>query len=54
MISTMIEPEIAEYPDTNKVGLMAGAPPGKGDAGGLKAFLRRDAEIGYLEDEPTD
>jgi len=54
MVSTMIEPEIAEYPDTNKVGLMAGAPPGKGDAGGLKAFLRRDAEVGYLEDEPTD
>jgi uncharacterized cupin superfamily protein len=53
MVSTMIEPEILEYPDSGKVGLMAGAPPGKGGEGGLKAFLRRDAEIGYLEDEPT-
>jgi uncharacterized cupin superfamily protein len=54
MVSTMIEPEILEYPDSGKVGLMAGAPPGRGDEGGLKAYLRRDAEVGYLEGEPTD
>jgi uncharacterized cupin superfamily protein len=54
MVSTMIEPEILEYPDTNKVGLMAGAAPGKGDEAGLQTYLRRDAEVGYLENEPID
>lgn len=54
MVSTMIEPEILEYPDSKKVGLMAGAPPGRGEEAELKAYLRRDAEVGYLEDEPTD
>lgn len=53
MVSTMLQPEVLEYPDSNKVGFMVGAPPGKGDQGGLKAFLRRDAEMGYLEDEPS-
>jgi hypothetical protein len=33
---------------------MAGAAPGKGDEARLKTYLRHDAEIGYLEDEPTD
>lgn len=50
IVSTMIHPEVLEYPDSGKVGLMTGAPPGRG---GLKVFLRRDAEMGYLEDEPT-
>jgi uncharacterized cupin superfamily protein len=54
IVSTMIEPEILEYPDSDKVGLMAGAAPGKSDEASLKAYLRRDAEIGYLEDEPAD
>lgn len=54
LLSTMIEPEIVEYPDGGKVGLMAGAPPGKGDQGSLKLFLRRDAEADYFEDEPAD
>jgi hypothetical protein len=31
VVSTMIEPEIVEYPKSGTVGLMAGAPPGKGD-----------------------
>lgn len=54
VISTMLEPEIVEYPESGKVGLMAGAPPGKGDQGALKAYLRRDAEVGYFEGEPAD
>ncbi|MBI2486139.1 MAG: cupin domain-containing protein [Deltaproteobacteria bacterium] len=29
-VSTMEEPEVAEYPDTGKVGVMAGSPPGSG------------------------
>lgn len=54
MVSTMIHPEVLEYPDSKKVGLMVGARPGKGDQGGNKEFLRREAQMGYLEDEPTE
>ncbi len=54
LVSTMSEPEIVEYPEGGKVGLMAGAPPGKLDEGVLKLFLRRDAEVDYFEDEPGD
>lgn len=53
MVSTMVQPEILEYPGTGKVGLMAAAP-GRGDEGTLKAFLRRDAEVDYFEGEPDD
>jgi uncharacterized cupin superfamily protein len=54
VVSTMVHPEVLEYPDSGKVGLMTGAPPGKGDQGAMKEFLRRDAQMGYLEDEPTE
>jgi len=54
VVSTMIEPDITEFPDTGKVGLFAGAPPGGQAPRTLEAFLRRDAEVGYFEDEPTD
>ena len=52
--STMFHPDITELPDTGKVGLFAGAPPGGEAPRSLKAFLRRDAEAGYFEGEPTD
>jgi uncharacterized cupin superfamily protein len=54
VVSTMNEPDIVEYPDTGKVGLRAGAPPGGRAPRTLHAFLRRDAEVGYFDDEPTD
>ncbi|MGH2763427.1 MAG: hypothetical protein ACRDLD_12765 [Thermoleophilaceae bacterium] len=31
VVSTMIHPEIAHYPDTDKIGLFAGAPPVPGE-----------------------
>lgn len=52
VISTMNEPDIAEYPDTGKVGFLAGAPPGGQAARRLSVFLSRDAEVGYFDDEP--
>lgn len=48
MISTMIEPEIAQYPDTGKLGVFAGrAPGGAGD--GLRKFLDGTAEVPYFD-----
>lgn len=54
VVSTMVEPDIAEYPDTGKMGLFAGAPPGGAADGALKRFLRGDAEADYLGGEPRD
>ena len=48
MISTMIEPEIAEYPDSGKIGVFAGRAPGAaGD--GLHKFLDGSAEVPYFD-----
>jgi hypothetical protein len=50
----MIDPDITEFPDTGKVGLFAGAPPGGSASRTLQAFLRGDAEVDYFEGEPTE
>lgn len=50
MISTMIEPEIARYPDTGKIGVFAGRAPGAaGD--GLQRFLDGSAEVPYFDND---
>lgn len=54
VVSTMIEPDITEFPDTGKVGLFAGSPPGGQAPRTLTAFLRGDAEAGYFDGEPTE
>lgn len=55
VMSTMIEPDVIVYPDSNKVGVMAGSPPG-GDAGArtLTAFFERDRAVGYFHGEPGE
>ena len=51
VVSTMIAPEVAEYPDSGKIGVFA-EPPGSGRPDRLKRFLRADSTVGYLEGEP--
>lgn len=51
MISTMVEPEIAEYPDTGKIGVFAGRAPGAAGQATLWKFLDGSAEVGYFEGE---
>ena len=51
MISTMVEPEIAEYPDTGKIGVFAGRPPGAAGEASLWKFLDGSAEVGYFDGE---
>lgn len=50
--STQLEPEVLVYPDTQKVGVMAGAAPG-GDkaARTLEAYLPLGARVGYWDGE---
>lgn len=50
MISTMNEPDVTVYPDTDKVGVFVGAAPG-GDADErpLHAYFSHDDTVGYWE-----
>ncbi len=51
-MSTMIEPEVAEYPDSGKIGVLAGAAPG-GDEKRREFFklFHRDADTDYWDGE---
>jgi uncharacterized cupin superfamily protein len=51
IISTMVEPDIAEYPDSGKFGLFAGSPPGGSGKRSLETFLDGRAELGYFDGE---
>jgi uncharacterized cupin superfamily protein len=51
MISTMVEPEIAEYPDTGKVGIFAGRAPGDSGHASLRKYLDASAERDYFDGE---
>jgi uncharacterized cupin superfamily protein len=50
--STMIEPEVAVYPDSDRVGVLAGQPPG-GDVRKMTLFgqFRREDAVPYWEGE---
>ena len=51
--STMIEPDVFVYPDSNKVGFFAGAAPG-GDKSRrrLSGIFRLEDGVGYFDREP--
>jgi hypothetical protein len=51
MISTMVEPEVCEYPDSGKVGIWAGAAPGAAQPPSFHAFLRSEQEVDYWDGE---
>lgn len=49
MMSTMVEPEIAEYPDSGNVGVFAGNAPGEDRSKSLAKFIDGSAEVDYFE-----
>ncbi|HZO81276.1 MAG TPA: cupin domain-containing protein [Candidatus Binataceae bacterium] len=50
--STMIEPEVTVYPDSNKIGISVGAAPGgPREKRTLAKSLRADAEVDYWDGE---
>jgi uncharacterized cupin superfamily protein len=50
--STMVEPDVLVYPDSDKIGVFAGAAPGgPKDRRTLHKYLRADAEAGYYDGE---
>jgi uncharacterized cupin superfamily protein len=46
MMSTMVTPEIAEYPDSGNIGLFPGRAPGA--LGSAPRFIDGDAEVDYF------
>ncbi len=48
MFSTMVEPEIAEYPDNGNIGVFAGRAPGAGGPAHLERFIDGSAERDYF------
>ncbi|MBF6561070.1 MAG: cupin domain-containing protein [Candidatus Binataceae bacterium] len=52
-VSTMIEPEVSFYPDSDKFGVMAGAPPGGDKARRtFSGVFRIGPAVGYFDGEP--
>ena len=49
-ISTMIDPEVAVYPDAGKIGVFIGSAPGRMEGRKLMAFLPLAAQVGYWEE----
>lgn len=51
MLSTMIEPDVAVYPDSGKIGVFAGAPPGGSGERTVGGFYRFNDEVDYWTGE---
>lgn len=51
IISTMVAPEVCEYPDSGKVGIWAGAAPGAAQEPSFHVYLRGDQAVDYWEGE---
>ncbi len=49
MVSTMVEPEIAEYPDSGNIGVFAGRAPGESGKANLSRFIDGSAVVDYFE-----
>jgi uncharacterized cupin superfamily protein len=51
MVSTMDEPEVIVYPDSEKIGVYVDSPPGGSGERSVHGYYRRDDDIDYWEDE---
>ena len=52
IVSTMLHPEIAEYPDSDKIVAAAGGPLAPGEDPPLQLPLRKGEAVGYWDREP--
>lgn len=54
-MSTMVDPDVLVYPDSSKVGVVVGAPPGGDeDERTLTKYFREADEVGYWDGEAAD
>ena len=54
MISTMVEPDVTVYPDSEKFGVYAGGPPGDGENRTLEGYYKQDGRVDYWTDEASN
>ncbi len=50
-VSTMREPDVTVYPDSGKVGVFVGAPPGGSGDRSVHGYYRQDDDVGYWDGE---
>jgi uncharacterized cupin superfamily protein len=50
-MSTMRDPDVTVYPDSDKVGVFAGAPPGGEGDRDVAGYFERDGDVRYWEGE---
>ena len=51
VISTMDEPDVTAYPDSGKIGVFVGSPPGGRGNRGIHGYYRIDDAVDYWTDE---
>jgi len=51
VFSEMVEPEVTVYPDSEKLGVYAGSPPGGREERPVSGYYRIDDDVDYWEDE---
>ena len=50
-VSTMRDPDVTVYPDSEKIGVYAGSPPGGEGERAVSGYYRRDDDVDYWTDE---
>jgi uncharacterized cupin superfamily protein len=50
-VSTMRDPDVTVYPDSDKIGVYAGSPPGGEGEREVSGYYRRDDDVDYWTDE---
>ncbi|RBI63807.1 cupin [halophilic archaeon] len=53
MVSTMNDPDVLVYPDSEKVGVFAGSPPGGRETRTHHAYYRREDAVDYWSGEES-
>ena len=51
MVSTMVAPDVTVYPDSNKIGALAGVPPGGSGERPVGGFFRLGDAVDYWDGE---
>lgn len=51
VVSTMREPDVTVYPDSEKIGPFAGSAPGSDEPRDVQGCYRRDDDVDYWLDE---
>jgi len=51
-VSTMVEPDLTVYPDSETFGVFVGAPPGGEGERGLEGYYPIEGDVDYWEGEP--